>query len=527
MNSARGRLTSATLRSLLAAVLVFAAVLAPAGHYDIEYVVLGLNAHIVGPSGTPWVNPYWGVLNQDAGGGGISEDEPHPPLLSPPGIGSVECWETILVRFYWKRDFPEDDPPSALVLKKYAVAGWGGEFGSASNGLGDPLVNGPDGGSSQGTHYDLIQNPGEAFERQITPAAYAYLTSPWLEVANASASVYVRYEAWPITIESTFAVRSQGALCFLVGQQADFSVTGGGASFDQHFWLPGHRCIGGVWFGNQYESRTTFLPVSLDQAHPSWYYEGKEDKSATIKCSVRVTVQGEVLGMALVKRKLQIWTPVMPKVGLLKGPATIFDPDPYSTSDSERALAGSDGSRIDGILIEGSVTLPSLFTTAQGYGQWTYVQLVERTITGSVGTTTEPWGLDTRYPYGGWIFSATARIWVDWRPTIGKSILVFADSPSISVREMTWYLDLFRGECFFVLRPPVYAGQSRVDIPLKSQNWRYNSNSDRPAILWQQLLSYVLRPFGWETTPHGLGVTVQAPREPAYSSDMDWSRIVN
>jgi hypothetical protein len=157
------------------------------------------------------------------------------------GPGSVSCTGTIIVTFTWVPDDAADLPPDYVVIKKQSSAGWSGESGSASNGLGDMCIPGNWSGVSSGTHYELRPEPGQSFEIPIEPSANG--TLPWwsfAEVECATASVEVTFSAHPLEIESLYAVKTGEAFNFLIGQQADFYVTNGAnVTLEAHVWTPG------------------------------------------------------------------------------------------------------------------------------------------------------------------------------------------------------------------------------------------------------------------------------------------------
>ena len=89
----------------------------------------------------------------------------------------------------------------------------------------------------------------------------------------------------------------------------------------------------------------------------------------------------------------------------------------------------------------------------------------------------------------------------------------------------------FSGKPFVVLRPPVYSGQGRVDMPIKKAGWSYAMNSSRNMALdWEQSSGYVFYPAAslYETTPYGAGVSLDSPMQnTTFSEDMDWHTVLS
>lgn len=122
---------------------------------------------------------------------------------------------TITATFTWAPAFPSEQPPSSVIVKQYCRAGYfSGDFvevpptGSASNGLGDPEIKHqgtqttPDGtlyngsGVSEGTHYQVKQNPGTGFTVTCSPNASGTMSDP---ILGAPVVAEVRYQAADLT----------------------------------------------------------------------------------------------------------------------------------------------------------------------------------------------------------------------------------------------------------------------------------------------------------------------------------------
>ncbi|HWA82287.1 MAG TPA: hypothetical protein VG820_02560, partial [Fimbriimonadaceae bacterium] len=86
--------------------------------------------------------------------------------------GWTHCHGTITVTYTWNNEGDSSDlPPTTAILKQVGMASWAGDSGSADDGLGDTQVLGDYSGSSSGTHYQIIGNPGTTYTMTVTPDA--------------------------------------------------------------------------------------------------------------------------------------------------------------------------------------------------------------------------------------------------------------------------------------------------------------------------------------------------------------------
>ncbi|MEQ1822369.1 MAG: hypothetical protein ABL949_07660 [Fimbriimonadaceae bacterium] len=122
------------------------------------------------------------------------------------------------------------------------------------------------------------------FERTISPHAYGYLPVFGEGPLCADAHVSVEFKCTPVTIESWFAVRTEGEFNFLIGQEADFLVESAPYTAVGHQWTPSAHCFRTInwgvanannefflsWVsGHYFDSRKTFEDVDLIGSNPS------------------------------------------------------------------------------------------------------------------------------------------------------------------------------------------------------------------------------------------------------------------
>lgn len=529
-----------------------------AGTYDSTYTAQGCTVTVVGPNGQPWQHGY--SAQGYSGGDQSRNSSPDPEGGVTVGPGSVTCSGAIHVILTWKPSFAGELPPSVVVITKYAIASYSGTSGSVSNGLGDAAVpNGQYGKISAGTHYEVLQDPPNPIEFDITPAAFGSLPSAVFGAPPAaSGNVMVDCFATPVTIQSNYAVRSGNSLCFLIGQEADFFVSDGGFpsslfTYSQHVWRPGHSCIDGVELGALHLSphndgetlsytyrdfrRTQTLVQDLNAAHPSWYYHRTEQPRGVVSCSVQVSAAGQIIGSANVKAALKVFTPSITGPYPKAGPTTIQDTDPQVSIDDESARAGTrnpGAAQRSGFRIVGLVELPTLFRTSQRDGFWSYVQTCRRTWWYDYGgASVKDWGLDNSYPYGGSYLRDGQYHEFDWHQTSSGLLVRFTDSPSLPVTSRFAYSDGFEARAFYALEPPTVGLQTAVAVPFYKVTWSYYSVSNRNGTMWEQVGAYrsydyvdenAIHTLKHETTPLGAGVQKGAETRIVPSSEMDWEQ---
>ncbi len=434
--------------------------------------------------------------------------------------------------FTWS-DPNDTDYPSVLVIKETGVASWTGDSGTATTGLPNETINtGAHGQSKSGYQYTIKQNPGAGFSLPaVNIKADATLGAGSTSgLVNASASVGYVATYTPVTIESNYAVRTGRAFNFLVGQEADFYVSAGGYQLDQHQWYSGAPHVDIVRLLDNFARETIRDAGQTIQEHPSWYYDGGDYQGQT-SCSVRIKNGSTVLGTVSVYRYLNVYRPTVQVPGAV-GPSTINDPA-MGSQGNEEAMAGSKALVKAGMAFVGKMKLPPLFVQAQGLGKWSYAQLASTAysvtfVAGGSEQKSFPMGLDNVYPYGGSVVGSGTNS--DWCDTTYAYEFIFADSPAMGIGDCSAASRSFSGKPFVVLRPPVYAGQGRVDMPIKKAEWNSAMNSSRNASLdWQPASGYTLYPAVSlsETTPYGAGVTLDSLMQDAlYSEDMDWHTVL-
>ena len=378
------------------------------------------------------------------------------------------------------------------------------------------------GGSTSGVRYVVKDVVGGSVEYKISPSASA---------TPGTCDVGVRVTISPVSIESNFAVRDGDAFNFLVGQQADFYVSAGGYQLDQHQWQSGAPHVDIVRMLGSDARETVRDNGQTIQAHPSWFYDG-DDYQGQVSCSVRIKAGATIIDTVSLNRVLRVYRPIVDVTGAV-GPSTINDPALGSQDGAEEARAGSRVLGTSGAIFVGKMKLPPLFAQAQGSGQWSYVQLASDAysftfMSGGGDSKSFPMGLDNVYPYGGRLTSSGAEI--DWCDTTYSYELNFLESPTMGIGEFRTVSRSFSGKPFVVLRPPVYSGQGRVDMPIKKAGWSYAMNSSRNASLdWEQTGSYVFNTAMslYETTPYGTGLSLNSPMQNTmYSEEMDWHTVL-
>ena len=472
------------------------------------------------------------------------------PAVHSPDHGTAESKGKLTATFAWVGPNPAP-PASSVVVRKDVRVSCAGDSGSVSDGLGrsstigdlpappppDPAPVDPMSRELVGTGYEV--GGGQSFTVECEPIASAGVAQGSPSWQHASATVSFRVSYTRATIESDYAVKMGNVFNFLVGQQADFHVSAGPYGTLSHTWSSGGQKVDSVAVGADHpapafpgwryaDSRTTIRDNGQNaQAQPSWYYDG-DDNLTEVTCICEAFIGLQPIGVLTLSRDIYVYRPTV-SLSYTLGPSRIEDPDRYSVSDDELAQATSKATGASGIIYDGTLTIPQLFTDRQGLGGWSYVQKVSATKReNGVLAENTPWGLDNTYPYGGLLPPDYGPDFVKWCPT-GASFR-FADSPGRGISGLQSVEVNFFARHFVALRPPLYPGQGWFDMPIKKSGWKWIVTSNRDNQLrWESANQYAFFPNGsggwWETTPSGVGVTSDGAIEDAHSEDMDWNSV--
>lgn len=210
--------------------------LALAGYYSMS-VVSGYTGtvSIVGPTGGTWQKSYSWQNDGSYGGGALSSDFENGPV----GKGTVTCDGDARIHFHWENGMNlADVPPKVVVVRKIGLANWHGISGNCQNGLGHVESPTYQGGSSLGTSYSMLQNPGYNFDVSVSPYSFASVDDPIL-VLNAAANVSVDISAIPVTMNLTGTrtpTQINQVRSILIGQGCQAQLVAPGLQFQNHQW---------------------------------------------------------------------------------------------------------------------------------------------------------------------------------------------------------------------------------------------------------------------------------------------------
>jgi hypothetical protein len=438
---------------------------------------------VVGPLGGHWTSSY-GPVSPGWGGGAFSS-EPQGEGGWLIGHGSVTCAGQIVARFDWIPEAPDDLPPKSAVLGERAAAAWSGENGTASDGLGHGHVPGQYGGSSSGTRYTVVQNPGPTYYAICEPFAYGYMSSSFTQLPYASANV--QYDAWltPVEIVLSGVTRHIDANHVLIGQGISAYVSVAGFTTANHSWtLTSSHTFRSVEYGaigqasapppERYRhSRTIHELSNADVTSPtlSWYFDragGQGDpQKEWIDCQVDLYVGSEFIGSASAEKIVWVWVPYY-FYGWNQGGVT-YDP----SNVNAEYIRCEDPSVFPwvGMRFVGAVSVPGFF----GPGRWAFAQTCDlyRNQSGPYGwrvTDLEDFYLDNSWPYS-----------LDWdAPNDG------AEAPEHETQDSPWYeiinwatyvsvSDDFR--MFEIFQPPYGPGMHGVEwVSLHVLYWHWEGS---------------------------------------------------
>lgn len=387
--------------------------LSRAGFYSVSYEQSGTSTQ-VGPHGGVSNPPY-----ADSGDGGRSGTAISEDYYAPPGgegawyigrSGSADCNAPIKAHFHWYPSFLGEETPHSVIVYKTATASWGGDTGSASDGLGGTYTAWTNGGSSTGAQVEVVNEPSEDFDRTCTPTATGSVNSVYTTPENASAGVYFRAEAYVPYVQLNGT--TNGNTCVGLNVQALLMAT-------VSHWGPSgvntiYKSISFSDFNWEVPGMTYsyfYVSPSADTGHPVYVADG-DWQTASPNWRWRNLVQDDSVLVTAHPTLAGITSTDMVIAGQpcnAAMPTYLFNASPgYNRYYKDGAggiegtiKGGSSGDMVTyGIFWTAWVTAPSGYT-----GDACFVQLVHQVkseMNAFYGPTTPDFYLDSVFPYSTW-----------------------------------------------------------------------------------------------------------------------------
>lgn len=298
------------------------------------------------------------------------------------GPGSASCSGTITATFTWNNEGDEGNlPPQTVIIREDSTAEWGGDSGSASNGLGHSAVNQTYSGVSTGTKWSYRQDPGTEFQVTVTPSASASFSS------NSSSGLLagacnVEYVAHSYIARLTFTGTIPGDPIerILIGQELEAELVLG--------------------LDEQLLSESDTFSWDISGGSPFTSYEADEDGAelnewespvnalfttchfGKAQNSVAVSVTAYIHDIDLeftVSRSVKPEPPDPLSFTVLAGdPELMNGPDPDLNDPNTLRLwwAVNHQSEVEGAWFRGTITTPIDYVDGEDGGEWCLVQLV-------------------------------------------------------------------------------------------------------------------------------------------------------
>ncbi|MCA0360243.1 MAG: hypothetical protein LCH41_04240 [Armatimonadetes bacterium] len=352
-----------------------------------------------------------------------------------------------------------------ILIRERAIAQWAGDSGSCSNGLGSPITQNIDGGSSIGERVQAMENPGTQFSVSASPSAEATVKNQ-SPLGLLAATAGVSYSAQALRLKMVFEGSWLNISC-IIGQQIRARVYV--ESIDTGLIASGWTVSNGDAFRSYTMSRESA------QISNGWTV-GNNSLTCAFLLPGLVTVSCEVefeeYGLsALVSAPLGVETPEVREIAEPIGTTQMG----FSNLDRTIRLGGANfGSRESEIFWSQKVA---------GYGgSWAYVQLIRpgrrRLTFGNLWQNCghfQEWVLDGLLPYPGW--SGEPQPW--WAT---DGYLYFAaDSPQNGVEGFQQVIidEDFRTYTMYV-PPPTSVGNS-YQVVLRRLDWYWRGTASYDA----------------------------------------------
>ena len=290
---------------LMLALCVGASTVANAGSYKVTYsggTATWANPFAMGPSATtPSSIPY--TLSDDGfyGGGGYASW--HGGMTAAETTsGSVKCEGDITTTFTWQPtgNSTDDPPPDKVVIAEQGNTSMSSysdsqSTGTANNNLGfvfvqDPNVSNSASGKSNGSLYQIKDNPGAGFTIKRSPKANLAGTGPVGVPVSLSGSASVSYTATALPLEVVLSggIGPRDNKRFLVGQLVSATVSAGGLSVSANGF--NWTVSGGEPFKNWTASSTqaVFTTLGTETGNSTAFYFRKAGVTGQAFCSLHL-----------------------------------------------------------------------------------------------------------------------------------------------------------------------------------------------------------------------------------------------
>lgn len=372
-------------------------------------------------------------------------------------------------------------PPLSAVLTEIGFAIWSGTTGSCADGLGHSPVNGNGTGTSSGTRYTIVNNPGASFDVNCTPSALATKTGMGGLYPAAAASVRYQAVLTPVEVTVSGVTRNGGMDNALVGQGLWATIAVSGFTVSNYRWQVSGAIFKSVEYGGVGEAAVQppatyrhsrqiidLLESDFGRSSCQWYWEEGNGQGTAgteqVLCTVDVSVAGIYVGTGSAVRDVGVWTPWY---------AFAWDEGyvEYVPGNTNPNKIGTDG---PGLYFVGTVTTPSFF----GVGRWAFAQTCDlyRNQSGLLGWRTidlEDFYLDNSWPYTEIIDTGGESSGID---SPDQYLLDWANHIAVS--------DEFR--LFEIYMPPTGSGQLGSEwVSLHLVGWHWEGGGDSgPGNVW-------------------------------------------
>lgn len=418
--------------------------------------------------------------------------------------GSAIAQGKITATFTWQPDYIGEPPPASVIVTENSTASWSlagsGTNTACDDGFGDAQTVTGHSGTSTGTRYSVVQNPGNSFPVTCTPSIKVS-GSGYPNYGYAGISVAYSADATPVTIEIDGLTNDTNVL---IGQKLTAHLnTEGFLQSDWQWTINGADPFAGFQVTATTGQALELTPAMEQQASFFWYYRSlggaRGSIPSTVSCTATITDPNGVQWGVLATQTITVYEPQNVDFQAIAGPVTvdkfIDDDDPLKTVLWKLQPFNDDTGK--GIQWKGKATTPSQFVGENGSGQWSFAQTITATmwyydLTGSIhefpqnGLT----GLDKQFTYAGLSFFATSA-----PGTAG-------DKPfkTLTNSMTTAFLGAI-ATTYMIYMPPDANGVSGTTwVPLQVCHWNFQGTA--------QLVQ--LNPLTWTLT-NGDGLTADKP----------------
>ena len=397
----------------------------------------------------------------------------------------VQASGTVVATFTWVSSNTSLDPAPSCVVEQTGSAWWRASAptqppASCRDGLGDLESGGLNGGSSFGTHYQIVAPDANGVITIVLSGAQATVDPTGSTSGNFGCGITWSVYAAPITVRLNGTIKDTvGSDNILIGQGctayiqagslpdgaitfSNFNWTVPGVTFD-HFYISSDQSQGHVVFAD---------PAIWASASPFWYWNSSANY--TVSVNATASVNGLSLGTLTAQKNVAVIMPSQAVVTVTG--SSSFQKTNGTVTGIQAGAPGASGMEIDA-----SVMTPNPIAQYGYYGKYFFVQLVKELRDLKMGAIVYPhitngFVLDNQWPYNGYQDGYGPE-------SVTPTHLIFSDAPDMGIQFYDGVDIADEFKAYLMYQPPGN-GYNAQPVPIRLTDWNWTASATLYNGLW-------------------------------------------